>query len=97
MKAEFEPLPPTWAVGSQKTVTVKVTGAPAGQVLTATLSRTAPLPRTALGSKTVNVTSTGDARALFSVTLDTPGINVLHCKAQAGSASDSDSDGTLVQ
>lgn len=97
MIAKFNPLPKTWPAGSQRMVVVDITGAPPGQVVTVTLFRTVPGPEQQIGSKTVNVVSSGDASASFQVTLGDLGINVLHCEAQVGAAFDSDSAGTVVQ
>jgi hypothetical protein len=97
MIAKLKPLPNPYPVGSTQTATVDITGGPPGQVVTITLFLTVPGPDQQLGSKTVNVTSNGDASASFSVMLSSKGINVLHCEAQHGVAFDSDSTGTVVQ
>jgi hypothetical protein len=97
MIAKFNPLPNPWSPGSQRQVTVEITGAPPGQTVDVTLYQTVPSPKQELDSKRLNVTGAGEATAAFSVTLSLLGINVLHCEAQSNSGHDSDSAGTVVQ
>jgi hypothetical protein len=96
MIAKIRPIPNPWPAGTGQQVVVDITDASPTKTVDVTLFQTAPSPETQLGAQTVNVTSSGAALALFSVTLSTSGINVLHCEAERGPDFDSDSAGTVV-
>lgn len=97
MDANILPLPQPWPAGSQQQVAVDITGAPAGQTVTVELFRSMPKPDQSLGNKSTIITSSGTGSATFSVTLNSPGINVLHCEVTSGNDSDGDSAGTIVK
>jgi hypothetical protein len=96
MQAQILPLIKPWSAGAQHQVTVDISGAPAGKILTVSLFLSTPKPDHALGNAQAVVTGTGTAAATFSVTLSTLGVNVLHCEVTHPTDFDSDSAGTVV-